>query len=74
MLLHIAVTGAFLADGLHEIDGVLYAFSEKCVLLKNTELVVDGVTYTIDENGVATLSIESSIPLPPPPPPLAFEN
>ena len=48
-------TGAFLADGLHEIDGVLYAFSEKCVLLKNTELVVDGVTYTIDENGVATV-------------------
>ena len=48
-------TGAFLADGLHEIDGVVYAFSEKCVLLKNTELVVNGVIYTIDENGVATV-------------------
>ena len=48
-------TGAFLSDGLHEIDGVVYAFSEKCVLLKNTELVVNGVIYTIDENGVATV-------------------
>ena len=37
------------------IYGVVYAFSEKCVLLKNTELVVNGVIYTIDENGVATV-------------------
>lgn len=63
---------AFTYSGNTYTDYQVTVVNGKAVVTFN--ILMSKYVITIDENGVATLSIESSIPLPPPPPPLAFEN
>lgn len=43
------------AKGLKEIDGELYCFGEIGKLLHNTKIVYNGLTYQVDENGIAAV-------------------
>lgn len=63
---------AFTYSGNTYTDYQVTVVNGKAVVTFN--ILMSKYVITIDENGIATLSIESSIPLPPPPPPLAFEN